>query len=1162
MLVSSAPPTAAQTGAQRSAADRPSHVTGAYTEIDGETYFKIANSHGMPDFFMSLVGPSDHWMFVSSVGALTAGRCDPDSALFPYAADDQITSARANTGSMTLLRIRKDQGTELWEPFSTQTPLPHGIHRNLYKTPLGNKVLFEEVHESHQLAFRYRWAFSERFGFVRTCRLENLSEAPQSIDLLDGLRNLLPYGVGSEFVMRYSNLANAYKKNELLTESGVALYYLSSIPTDRAEPSEGLKTTVVWQTGLSPQAILLTTDQVGAFQDGQLIETEHDARGKAGAYAVHQTLDLQGGESIQWHVVADVAQDHSGVIQLHDWLRQTEDPTTALEQDIQSGQLEFQKIVASADGLQHSANPRRTNRHLANTVFNVMRGGIPLESYQIDADDFRRHVDGFNHTVYQRNQAALAALPSTLATRDLQAALADAKDPDLTRLTLEYLPLAFSRRHGDPTRPWNRFAIKLRSDSGRTNLDYQGNWRDIFQNWEALAFSFPEFSTAMVCRFVNATTADGYNPYRLTKNGFEWEEPSPDDPWGNIGYWGDHQIIYLLKLLEWSHRISPEALDRLLDKTAFVHANIPYRIRAFEDIKTNPRSTIDFDAALSNELAQRVASLGADGKLLCNRDGEIQRVTLMEKLLTLSLAKVSNFIPDGGIWLNTQRPEWNDANNALVGNGLSMVTTAYLYRWFRFLHDWLDSCGEDSFSISVEVSESLQRITTVLAQNQPEAHKLTDATQRSQIAEALSRAGSDYRHQLYTQGVSGTSQNLPRSACLEFFQLAIKHLEVTIQNNRRPDGLYHTYNLMHWQGNTLEVAPLYEMLEGQVAVLSSGLLSPTEAITLLDALRKSRLYRANQNSYLLYPDRKLCRFLEKNTLSEKQVSSSPLLQTLLETGNEQIVRRDHRGSVHFNGSFRNAADLSQALRTLPETYQNSAQTEHDHLLRQFEDLFDHHQFTGRSGTFFAYEGLGSIYWHMVSKLALAVSENFFMAIDSGTSEATIQALREHYRNIQQGIGAEKSPLDYGAFPTDPYSHTPENAGVKQPGMTGQVKEDFLSRFLELGVHVESGCLRFRPELVDRSELVAEAGSFTHCTPDGTLQTITIPKNGMGLTVCQTPLIWEPGTEDRIQIQSQSGETRSIDGLRLDPDTTQALFARNHAVQLIRVQSKDLIPKTV
>ena len=45
---------------------------------------------------------------------------------------------------------------------------------------------------------------------------------------------------------------------------------------------------------------------------------------------------------------------------------------------------------------------------------------------------------------------------------------------------------------------------------------------------------------------------------------------------------------------------------------------------------------------------------------------------------------MSNFIPEGGIWMNTQRPEWNDANNALVGNGVSMVTLYYLEKILKF----------------------------------------------------------------------------------------------------------------------------------------------------------------------------------------------------------------------------------------------------------------------------------------------------------------------------------------------------------------------------------------------------------------------------------------------------------------------------------------------
>ena len=65
--------------------------------------------------------------------------------------------------------------------------------------------------------------------------------------------------------------------------------------------------------------------------------------------------------------------------------------------------------------------------------------------------------------------------------------------------------------------------------------------------------------------------------------------------------------------------------------------------------------------------------------------GEVRLVNLTEKLLVSVLAKLSNFVPEAGIWMNTQRPEWNDANNALVGHGVSVVTLCHLRRYLAFL---------------------------------------------------------------------------------------------------------------------------------------------------------------------------------------------------------------------------------------------------------------------------------------------------------------------------------------------------------------------------------------------------------------------------------------------------------------------------------------------
>ena len=83
------------------------------------------------------------------------------------------------------------------------------------------------------------------------------------------------------------------------------------------------------------------------------------------------------------------------------------------------------------------------------------------------------------------------------------------------------------------------------------------------------------------------------------------------------------------------------------------------------------------------------------------------------------------------------------------------------------------------------------------------------------------------------------------------------------------------------------------------------------------------------------------------------------------------------------------------------------------MLDIFEGVFNHKAFTGRSGTFYGYEGLGSIYWHMVSKLQLAVQECCLKAISEGASDMVVGKLLEHYYEINEGIGVHKSPTLWG-----------------------------------------------------------------------------------------------------------------------------------------------------
>ena len=124
---------------------------------------------------------------------------------------------------------------------------------------------------------------------------------------------------------------------------------------------------------------------------------------------------------------------------------------------------------------------------------------------------------------------------------------------------------------------------------------------------------------------------------------------------------------------------------------------------------------------------------------------------------------------------------------------------------------------------------------------------------------------------------------------------------------------------------------------------------------------------------------------------------------------------------------------------------------------------------------FAYEGLGCVYWHMVAKLQLAVQERVFEAQDQQAPE--LASLQAYYRKVRDGLGYRKSAADYGAFPADPYSHTPAEGGAQQPGMTGQVKEEILTRWGELGLRMRDGRVHFDPVLLDEAEVPSD-GALT------------------------------------------------------------------------------------
>jgi len=455
-------------------------VAGRLVVLEGEDFYRIANYDRMRPFFMTVVSDADHWMFVSSNGALSAGRRNADLALFPYYTDDKIRDMVEVTGSKTILIVQKPGRSCLWEPFSLRGQGVYRTRRNLYKNFRGNKLIFEEINDDLLLTFRYGWFNSNRFGFVRRACLINSAPGSVQINLLDGLQNLMPCGTGSQFNLEYSTLLDAYKRSELMLETGLGLFRLSAIPVDRPEPAEALRATTVWSLGLKRHLTLLSSVQLDRFRQGLPLRKETDVRGERGAYFVQAKMTVRRSQSLEWLIVADVNQGPSEVASLTRLLRAPARLRKLVQADIDCGTRELERIVAAADGLQHSARPLSNARHYSNTLFNVMRGGIFNDGYKLDPDDLRASVANANQKLAARHASFFRRLPKPALYGDMVAAAAETGDPQLERLCREYLPLTFSRRHGDPSRPWNRFSIATRNADGKRILHYEGNWRDIF----------------------------------------------------------------------------------------------------------------------------------------------------------------------------------------------------------------------------------------------------------------------------------------------------------------------------------------------------------------------------------------------------------------------------------------------------------------------------------------------------------------------------------------------------------------------------------------------------------------------------------------------------------------------------------------------------------
>ena len=1064
-------------------------------------------------------------MYISSRGGLTAGRVNAQHSLFPYRTDDLLHAVDAFSGPWTGIRV----GNELWEPFTGRAGAQE--RRHLAKSVLGDRIVFESHHEGLGLVARAWWTFSNEHGFVRTVALEASGEHACKVQVLDALRDLQVGGASLPVMQSMSCLVNAYTRSECVGSTSVATFAMETALSDRAEPAESLRATTVF--GVGTGASTLDPLAVESFVRGAAPKSTRRATGRAGQFAYALEGQVGQSQTLTWALVADVHRTQTQVSALASRVDGISLSQLRAEADVASEAMV--DLLAQTDGHQCSGDPVLDIHHASNTLFNNMRGGIPVKAEQVPWGDFVEFLGQRNQPVAQKHAGWLESrsTDSWCTRTDLLGEAQSQDDLQLLRLTYEYLPFWFGRRHGDPSRPWNVFNIRVRHEDGSRRLAYEGNWRDIFQNWEALGLSHPGWLDHFILKFVNATTLDGFNPYRITREGIDWEVPEPDNAWSNIGYWGDHQITYLSRLLELSASINPERTREWLSLPMFSFADVPYVLKSHRELVANPRQSIVFDWEQHKSSETRRQKLGSDGRLVHDGDDLLQ-VTFLEKLLIPVLSKMSTLVPGGGIWMCTQRPEWNDANNALAGYGLSMVTASYLHRHVKLLQTLLQDAKIGKMrSVVWSWCESLGEVFS--ADPQDATH---DPIARRVALDALGKAFETYRSRMRTEHAV---QSIDYKSVIELLKNMESWLASTIRAGRREDGTYDGYNLVRFPKGQAEVSRLPLMLEGQVAVLSSGVLDAGASATLLEELFDSALYRADHDTFLLYPIKSIGDFLSKGQVD---VQNSDLLQQLVEADNHQLVVQDHAGVIRFAPDLVNQRGVMEVLNQLAQDgrWKKLVEQDYEQVVNLYQSVFDHHAFTGRSGGMYGYEGIGCTYWHMVAKLLVAAGECVQDAQDAPIKVQ--ERLHGLYHHIRDGLGFRRTPHQFGAYPIDAYSHTPGDRGAQQPGMTGQVKEELLTRRMELGVQFCHGEIHFNPILMRSQEWKTMQRSSELLPHD-------LSPGEVLFQLCGVPVIYAQGESTKIEVQTVEGVTE-VSGSVLSKEWAAHLFARDGVIKFLQI----------
>jgi hypothetical protein len=822
-------------------------------------------------------GGKPMWVFYTNRGQCISsfGVRDKNGAMLEFYPANKAYALTSLLGFRTFIQI-KDAGNTLYEPF--QISPGAGCKQRLIVRP--QEIEIEETHQALGLRVRvvYFTLPQESLpALVRSVTVENMGTVPLQAHVLDGLPQIVPFGLQDSPLKSMSRTMEAFAEIRHVTEH-LPFFKLKVEPSDKPEVKwieggfftftmhQGQSVPVVVDPDLvfgtdtsfrTPLAFLAQPD-INAYQSRRETLT--------GSAFAQMALILAPGQSSSWD-------SYFGQVPAWEIART------------------FRERAAASAG--YAAGRRVDNAQLIQRIcerFAVLAGPPALDPYTQQA---------FLDNTLRGGQPVV--VPGASGARVFH---------------------TFTRKHGDMERDYNFFELAPSYWS-----QGNGNFRDVNQNRRSENFTYADVGTSNIGTFFDLIQLDGNNPLVIQSEKFclsaqsiqqlashwhlaqtdKWRvklgtpfspgqlmeslvkaygTPEISQPWFEViigladkvqdathgeGYWVDHWI-YNLDLIDSYVALYPDQLGNLLfgqRQYTFYDNDHVIKPRAKKYVLRADGSIRQLHCVHKDvEKAELIAKRTEQPRLMRDRHGigAIYRSTLFEKLVCLLAIKATLFDPFGsGLEMEAEKPGWCDALNGLPGLFGSSTHEAYaLQRAVAFVRMGLKAqTSSQPIELPLEVAELIQSVTRILLAADPHDFFAT-WDQLASVREA-------FRHATRL-GIAGATEQFSVTALSEFLDAVHGTLARGLAKAHDAHGLPISYFIneiaqhdvlapeppgrdaddevlaTHVRALKFRHKPVSAFLEGTVQALRT-VGSAVDARALYEAVRGSMLFDAKLGMY-------------------------------------------------------------------------------------------------------------------------------------------------------------------------------------------------------------------------------------------------------------------------------------------------------------------------